>query len=86
MMAGRIKSFRRGIHTTTMNQLIVELGDITDKAHASKLVGRKAIWTTPSGKKIVGKVSAAHGSKGTVRVRFTQGMPVEALGTRILIQ
>ncbi len=86
MMAGNIKNYRRGRSTSTSNQVIVDLNDIDNRKKASTLVGRKAVWTTSSGKRLVGKVMSAHGNKGAVRVRFEKGVPTIALGERILIQ
>lgn len=52
------------------------------------MVGKKVVWTTPSKDKktITGKISAAHGNKGCVRVIFEHGMPGQSLGTEAKVE
>ena len=49
----------------------------------AKFVGKEVIWTSPAGKKIVGKISSAHGNKGLVRAIFERGLPGQAVTTEI---
>ena len=85
-MKGKILSYRRGRHTQKTNQILVQVSGIESKEQANKLVGKKVIWTTKTGKKRVGKVSSTHGSKGVVRARFSQGLPGQAINTEVLIE
>jgi len=80
-MKGIISSFRRSKHRTSENQMIVKISGIEDKESAEKLVGKTLVWKTngQKDKKIAGKISAAHGSKGFVRAIFEKGMPGQAL-------
>ena len=82
-MQARILAFRGGAHTQKTNQFLVEVEGGDSKEKAAKLVGKKVIWKTPSGKEIHGKVSAPHGGKGVVRTRFNRGLPGIALGTKV---
>lgn len=82
-MKATIKNYRRGRHTMYNNQYVVDPQGAKAKADAAKLVGMKAVWTTTSGKEIIGKVTHPHGGKGSVRVRFNQGLPGQAIGTAI---
>lgn len=84
-MNGIIVSYRRGRNTMRGNQIIVEISGVKNKAQAAKIVGKKAVWKTSSGKKIVGKISGSHGNKGAVKVRFSKGMPGQSIGTKIEI-
>ncbi|MBN2421134.1 50S ribosomal protein L35ae [Candidatus Woesearchaeota archaeon] len=68
------------------NQVIVHVDELTSKAAAEKLVGKKITWTSPKGKVISGKVSAAHGNKGAIRALFEVGIPGQALGHEVKIE
>lgn len=78
----------RGSHKTQYSkQMILQPEGSKTKNDALKLVGKKAVWTTKSGKKIVGVITAPHGSKGAVRAMFSEkGLPGQALGTNIQIE
>ena len=82
-MKATIKNYRRGRHTMYSNQYVVEPSGAKTKEDAAKLVGMDAVWTTTSGREIIGKVTHPHGGKGAVRVRFNQGLPGQAIGTAI---
>jgi large subunit ribosomal protein L35Ae len=85
-MKGTILSYRGGRRTQKVNQLVVLPENQSGKEEVLKLVGKGVEWTTPSGKKIVGKVTRLHGSKGSVIVRFNKGLPGQALGTEVEIK
>lgn len=84
-MKGRLVNYRRGVHTEYTNQYVVEVDGVKDRKSASGIVGKKAVWKTPSGKEIVGKVSKPHGNSGAVLVRFNKGLPGQAIGTEVEI-
>ena len=85
-MEGIIKNFRRGMHTQKTNHMIVYLSSVDNKEKASKLVGKSAVWKSPAGKEITGKVAAAHGNNGALRVIFEKGMPGQSVGTKVEIK
>ena len=85
-MEGIIANYRRGVRTMHESQMIVEVKGTDSKQKASALAGKTVTWATPSGRKIKGKVLAAHGGKGAVRVKFEQGLPGAAVGTKVLVQ
>ncbi|MCX6774488.1 MAG: 50S ribosomal protein L35ae, partial [DPANN group archaeon] len=65
----------------------VKVEGIDKKADVHKIVGKKVIWTSPSGKKIEGKITQAHGTKGAARVHFTEkGLPGQAIGAKVDIE
>ena len=82
-MEGVIKNFRRSMHTTTMNHMIVYLDSSESREKAAKLVGKEVVWKSPAGKEIKGKVASAHGNKGAIRVIFEKGMPGQSVGTKV---
>ena len=84
-MKAKIINFRRGRHTPTMNQFLIEAEGIDSRAKASQLIGKKVVWTSPGKKEIFGKITSAHGNKGLVRARFSKGLPGEAIGKQIKI-
>jgi large subunit ribosomal protein L35Ae len=87
-MNGIIVNFRGTRRRKEENQLIVQPAGVESKEQAEKLVGKKAVWKSP-GKEpaaIAGRVSAAHGANGCVRVIFERGLPGQALGTQVSIE
>lgn len=83
-MDGIISNFRMNRHSHSSNQMIVLVGSVTNKENASKLIGKKVVFNT--GKKdISGEITGAHGNKGAVKVRFSQGMPGQAIGQKVKI-
>jgi large subunit ribosomal protein L35Ae len=85
-MEGTIMNFRQGRHTITPNQMIVVVDSIADREKASKLTGKKVIFITLTGKKIVGEIRSAHGNKGALRVLFEKGLPGQALARKVTIE
>ena len=84
-MEGIINNFRRGAKTQTMSHMVVYLKDSDSREKASQLVGKSIVWKSPAGKEIKGKVAAAHGNKGAVRVIFEKGMPGQSIGAKVEI-
>ncbi len=85
-MEGIIASYRRGRHTQTDNQMLINIKEIDSKEKASKLVGKTVTWKSPAGKEIKGKIRNVHGSKGVVRALFELGMPGQSLGSKVKIE
>lgn len=86
-MKGVIVNYRGSYKEQNTNQMIISIEGITTKADTKKVIGKKAVWTTPTGKKISGLITSAHGSKGIVRVSFQEkGLPGQALGTKVEIE
>ncbi len=85
-MEGVIENFRMARHHQYDRQMIVVADSVEDKEKAGSLVGKGVIWTSPAGKELKGKVSAAHGNKGRVRVIFDSGMPGQAVGGKVKIE
>lgn len=84
-MEGLISNFCRNRHTTSPNQMVVLVKDLTTREAAAKLVGKKVIYNT--GKKdITGEIRSAHGNKGALRVLFETGMPGQAIAQKVTIQ
>jgi len=82
-MKARVLDFRRGKSTQRCNQCLIEVRGIDSKALASRLLGKRAVCKTSSGKIISGKISHTHGNNGVVCARFAQGLPIDILKTGI---
>jgi len=86
MVTGKVVQFRRGRHVIHERHMLVEIEGVDSKEKASKLVGKEALWKSPAGKEIKGKVSGAHGNKGVVRVIFEKGLPGQSVTTSVEIK
>lgn len=84
-MRAVILSYRRGRHTQTTNQFLVGVDGCDTKAMASRFIGKRVVWKSPGGKEISGKVTQPHGTRGVLRVRFSRGLPGDALGKKVRI-
>ena len=77
---GRITNYRTGIREQTSNECLIEFENVTSAGLASKLVGQKVAWK--NGKtKLIGKIRGPHGKNGMIKVRFTRGVPGQAIGS-----
>jgi len=80
MTKAKVIQFRRGLKRIHERHYILDV-DVKTREEASKFVGKEVEWTSPAGKKIVGKVSSAHGNKGMIRAIFEKGLPGQAKNT-----
>ena len=87
-MEAIVINYRRGRKTQTVNQMVIVVEGVDTKEAATALVGKTVVYTCvgKTAKTISGKVSAAHGSKGAVRVLFETGMPGQAIGAKVEVQ
>ena len=87
-MEAIIVNFRRSLHHTKGNHLIIKVKGVDDRKKAASLLGKEAVWQAPGKEKkqLSGKIAAAHGNKGAVRAIFSTGMPGQCLGTKITIK
>lgn len=79
-MKAVIVSYRRGRSVQKMNEALLKTDNIDSAAAAHKVLGKKVIFQVSKNKKMEGKVVAVHGGKGIVRVRFSKGIPGQAIG------
>jgi large subunit ribosomal protein L35Ae len=85
-MEGKVIQFRRGRKTVTDRHFLIEAKGISNREEAEKMTGKEVVWISPAGKKITGKISAPHGSKGVMRAIFEKGLPGQAVTTNIDIK
>lgn len=60
------------------NQVILDV-NAKNRQEAIKWVGKRVVFTTPSGKEIKGVIFKPHGNKGKVVARFRKGIPGQAI-------
>jgi large subunit ribosomal protein L35Ae len=85
-MQGIVANFRRGRQTFRPRHFIIVIDGVATKKDAEKLVNKQVEWKSPAGKIIKGKIAAAHGMKGAVRVIFERGLPGQALSQKVDIK
>ena len=87
MVKATIMNYRGSHHTQHPKHMIIHPEGSTSKEDAAQYVDKKAVWTTKSGIKITGLITAPHGGNGAVRVRFDdKGLHGQSLGTKIEIE
>lgn len=82
---GTIINYKTGMHRQEHNHILIGLPNVDTAESASKYIGRRAVWTSKTGKRIVGRIISVHGRKGTLLGRFRRGLPGQALGTSVEI-
>jgi large subunit ribosomal protein L35Ae len=87
-MQGIIMSQRRGKRTQHISQFLVKINDekYNSKTTVMPLLGKKVVYKTIGDKVITGKIIAAHGNKGIVRVGFEKGLPGTAISEKVDIK
>ena len=86
MTIGKVIQFRRGRYNIHKRHFLIEINGVSNREQAEKFVGKEAVWKSPAGKLIKGKISGAHGNKGVVRAIFEKGLPGQAITTKIEVK
>lgn len=84
-MEGIINNFRRARAHQNTKYAVVSINSIDSKAKAEKTLGKKVIFTTQTGKEIVGEIRGSHGNSGCVRVLFERSLPGQSLGQKVKV-
>ena len=84
-MDGIVRNYRGGRNTQHPTQYVVEVEGVDSRAKAQGMAGKKVSWTSVGNKRISGKILAAHGNSGAVRVKFEKGLPGQAIGTKVSV-
>ena len=80
---GVILNYRVGYRTQQTKECLIKVLD-TELSEIRKLVGWKVHWPFES-PKILGRITCLHGRSGTLRAKFSKGVPGQALSTRVKI-
>lgn len=81
-MKGQILSYRKGKHTQTNNQMVIDF-KLGKKDKAKTLIDKKIQWKSQTGKLITGVITSPHGNSGKVRAIFERGLPGQAINTEV---
>ncbi len=85
-MNGVIVNYRLSRNTQTPDYLVIKAEGVSTRDAAAKLVGKTAVWKSPAGKEIKGKITSAHGNTGAVRAHFERGLPGQAIANSVEIK
>lgn len=83
IIKGIILNYRLGQFTQHNKELLTRVLRVQNESEASMYIGRKVVWRSTGGKKIVGKIVGIHGKNGVMRVKFRTGLPGQAIGTNV---
>lgn len=83
-MEATVMHFRQSRYKVNSHQMVLKAADTAEEA--TKMIGKQVSWTSPTGKTIIGKISALHGRKGNVKAIFAEkGLPGQALGQKLKV-
>jgi len=82
---GTFVNYRQGMFNQNTHSILLRIPGVSDANTASKYIGRKVVWHSQTGKKLVGKIVSTHGRGGTLLSRFGKGLPGQALGSTVEI-
>ena len=82
---GIFVNIRQGMFRQYPHNILIRIPGIDSSNSAAKYIGRKVIWRSKSGKKLVGKIVKTHGRNGVLMSRFKKGLPGQAIGSSVEI-
>jgi large subunit ribosomal protein L35Ae len=82
---GIFVNIRQGMFRQYPHNILIRIPSIDSSNSAAKYIGKKVIWRSESGKKIVGKIVKTHGRNGVLLSRFKKGLPGQAIGSSVEI-
>jgi large subunit ribosomal protein L35Ae len=84
-ISGTFINFRQGMFRQYPRNILIRIPGIDSSNTAAKYIGRKVVWRSKSGKKLVGKVVKTHGRNGVLLSRFKKSLPGQAIGSSVEI-
>ena len=82
---GIFVNIRQGMFRQYPHNILIRIPGIDSSNSAAKYIGKKVIWRSKSGKKLVGKIVKTHGRNGVLMSRFKKGLPGQAIGSSVEI-
>ncbi len=79
---GVVQSYRRGPKSQRTQECLIKVLDIESKV--ANLIGWKVGWPQDE-PRLFGTILKPHGKTGTLRVKFSKGLPGQALSTNVKI-
>ncbi len=80
-----VVSYMRSKERQHNNHMILKPLGIESREQAAGLIGRKVVWRSPTGRRLVGKITKTHGTQGEVKARFETPLPGQALNDYVEI-
>ncbi len=74
-----IVSYTRSKERQHSNHMILKPLGIESREQAAQLIGRRVVWKSPTGRRLIGKITRTHGTQGEVKARFETPLPGQAL-------
>ena len=78
---GIFVNIRQGMFRQYPHNILIRIPGIDSSNSAAKYIGKKVVWRSKSGKKLVGKIVKTHGRNGVLLSRFKKGLPGQAIGS-----
>jgi ribosomal protein L35AE/L33A len=86
MVRAQFVGYRRGLKSKQRdNQILLRIENVQSKDEAVQYIGKTINWTSPSRRKLRGRITGLHGRQGIVKVTMKKGLPSLAIGATILI-
>ncbi|WP_455368990.1 50S ribosomal protein L35ae [[Eubacterium] cellulosolvens] len=84
-ISGIFVNFRQGMFRQYPHNILIRIPGIDSANSAAKYIGKKVVWRSESGKKLIGKVVKTHGRNGVLIGRFKKSLPGQAIGSSVEI-
>jgi large subunit ribosomal protein L35Ae len=82
---GIFVNIRQGMFRQYPHNILIRIPGIESSNSAAKYIGKKVVWRSKSGKKLIGKIVKTHGRNGVLLSRFKKGLPGQAIGSSVEI-
>ncbi len=79
---GRIMNYHIGIRTQNSKECLIDFSTTSSDKRVEVRIGQKVLWKGYKSE-INGRIVGFHGRNGVVRVKFSKGLPGQALGTLV---
>lgn len=85
LLYGVVTGPRLGMKSVKRHQYLAKFDSVPSRKKAARiLLGRKAVCTIGSRRKILGRIVGMHGRNGIVIIRFRKGLPEPSNGLQII--
>lgn len=83
MIKATFLGYGGGRRTRRNKQALIKIDGIENDGDAASFIGRKVVWKSESGGRLVGKIVGIHGKRGVLRAWFRKGLPGQAIGSKL---
>lgn len=82
---GVILGYKRGLRKQYPKYVYLKFSNCLSDSEASRLIGRRVVWRSKKGFKVIGKIVRIHGRRGVVIAKFRTPLPGQAIGSRVVL-